>query len=154
MPAKALSPTVKPLTARPKVHAAKAAAQPALEPGIAEQARRDPFSLSSQAVLHLQRSIGNRAVSALVDRVQAPVVQPKLTVGPANDRFEREADRMANRVMSAPQQPERQSSVQLVREEEPGLRAKSIAAGAGFETDATFENSLRSAGGNGQRLPV
>ena len=37
------------------------------------------------------------------DNAKNPVIQAKLTVGQPNDRFEQEADRVANRVMSMPQ---------------------------------------------------
>jgi hypothetical protein len=50
--------------------------------------------LPEHPLLRLQRKIGNRAVSELV--------RTKLRVGPAGDRFEREADRVAERVMRMP----------------------------------------------------
>lgn len=43
---------------------------------------------------HLQRTRGNQAVQRLVEGGG----QPKLGVGPANDRYEREADRVARAV--------------------------------------------------------
>ncbi|MDV3002605.1 MAG: hypothetical protein N5P05_004260 (plasmid) [Chroococcopsis gigantea SAG 12.99] len=53
---------------------------------------RSPSSLPpSPPLLHLQRHIGNRAVTHLI--------QTKLKVGPANDRYEQEADRTADKVM-------------------------------------------------------
>lgn len=47
-------------------------------------------------VLALQRSIGNQAICRLV---AGDVLQAKLQVGPAGDRYEREADRVAGEVM-------------------------------------------------------
>lgn len=71
-------------------------------------------------VVNLQRIIGNQGVQRLLAG-QAPrgstFVQTKLTVGPANDAYEQEADRVANQVMNAPQPVQRQA-------EEEELQAK------------------------------
>jgi hypothetical protein len=68
---------------------------------------------SQRAVLNLQRTIGNRAVGQLLQRLSdtssggaAGAVQPKLTVGRADDPYEREADAAAGRI-EAGQQVER-----------------------------------------------
>lgn len=50
-------------------------------------------------VQHLQRTHGNRAVQRLVEESTRPTIQPKLTVRPSNDRYEREAERVAERVV-------------------------------------------------------
>ena len=47
-------------------------------------------------MLELQRTVGNQAAYRLAT---GGVVQPKLHVGPAGDRFEREADQVADEVM-------------------------------------------------------
>lgn len=55
-------------------------------------------------VRQLQRNYGNRYVQRLVDhisRMAAEAVQAKLTVGPAGDKYEQEADRVAKQVMEA-----------------------------------------------------
>ncbi len=52
----------------------------------------------ASAMLHSQRAMGNRAVSQLM---ASGVVQTKLRVGPAGDRYEQEADRVADAVMRA-----------------------------------------------------
>lgn len=57
-------------------------------------------NLPVEQVLHLQRTIGNRAVSRLI---QAGAIQAKLTIGKPNDIYEKEADRVADRVMSMPE---------------------------------------------------
>ena len=52
----------------------------------------------------LQGDYGNRYVQRLVNHISqmpAEAVQPKLTVGPAGDRYEQEADRVAKQVMAA-----------------------------------------------------
>jgi Domain of unknown function (DUF4157) len=50
-------------------------------------------------ILQLQRTIGNRAVGQVLSRQRA-AIQAKLTVGAADDPYEREADRVASQVMS------------------------------------------------------
>jgi len=50
-----------------------------------------------QQILNLQRSLGNQAVGKLL---KSGVIQTKLRVGAPNDKFEQEADQVANRVMS------------------------------------------------------
>jgi hypothetical protein len=61
-------------------------------------------------VLAVQRCAGNRAARGLV--------QARLTVGPARDRYEQEADRVAEQVMSAPgsvsAQPELQRAGEMI----------------------------------------
>ena len=62
-------------------------------------------------MLRLQRTIGNRALAQLLGRdaaspARAPeVVQPKLTVGPASDAYEIEADQIAEQVVRSPAPP-------------------------------------------------
>src|SRR5688572_21165625 len=53
------------------------------------------------AITRLQRAAGNRAVY----RMLGGVGQPKLTVGPADDEYEREAERVAQTVMRMPAPP-------------------------------------------------
>jgi hypothetical protein len=69
-------------------------------PDSATRAQRRANGLLSAAdVLAVQRSAGNRAAQRLILQRQ---VQAKLTVGPVDDAYEREADRMADAVMSSP----------------------------------------------------
>ncbi|MBN1284766.1 MAG: DUF4157 domain-containing protein [Anaerolineae bacterium] len=63
----------------------------------------------AQAVMHLQRTYGNQAVQRMLQRQEdeeelqmKPLIQRKLTVGPVNDPYEQEADRVAQQVMSMP----------------------------------------------------
>ncbi|MBN1136784.1 MAG: DUF4157 domain-containing protein [Anaerolineae bacterium] len=65
-----------------------------------QQAMVDPESARPADVLALQRVAGNQAVSHLI--------QTKLTVGPADDHYEREAERVAEQVVSG--QPQRAGS--------------------------------------------
>jgi hypothetical protein len=68
-----------------------------------------PRTLTPTDVIALQRTVGNRAVQRILadhlkPGIKAPIrpaiVQAKLKVGPANDPYEREADRVAEQVTS------------------------------------------------------
>jgi hypothetical protein len=62
---------------------------------------RSALSTPSAALTQLQRAVGNCAMH----RMLRAAVQPKLTVGPADDEYEREADRVAESVMRMPAPP-------------------------------------------------
>ena len=64
-------------------------------------------------ILNLQRACGNRAV--------VPLLQAKLTVGPVGDRYEREADQVAEQVMSMPN-PQAGSRQQSTVSGQPSLQ--------------------------------
>lgn len=63
--------------------------------------RKQQPGLSSQgrSLLQLQRTYGNRTVRRLIEER----IQPKLTVGRPDDKYEREADRVAKQVMRMPE---------------------------------------------------
>ncbi len=67
---------------------------PAPQTAEAQRTQTRPGSASPRGVLALQRRYGNRAVKSLI--------QPKLEVGAADDPYEREADRVADRVVRGP----------------------------------------------------
>lgn len=92
-------------------------------------------------ILHLQRTIGNRAVARLI---KSGTIQAKLTIGKPNDIYEKEADSVADRVMSMPEgalapapasspNPKRQEEtlpnhwMQKQPDEEEELKAKPLA---------------------------
>ena len=56
----------------------------------------------NQPLPELQRVHGNRTVQRLVKERLQPTLQSKLAVGRPDDRYEREADRVAERVMRTP----------------------------------------------------
>jgi len=76
-----------------------------------------PTSIRPADVLQLQRTIGNRATGQLL--------QAKLKLGPAGDRYEQEADQVAKQVVRASRQPD----VQRADLDEEDLQAKPLAAG-------------------------
>ena len=81
---------------------------PAPDLALLQRAIADPASARPADILALQRLAGNRAVTRLIQsfgKLPGPLartgrVQAKLTVGPAGDRYEQEADRVAEQVVS------------------------------------------------------
>lgn len=69
--------------------------------GFAPAKGRPPHGVSSSVdyVLRLQRTAGNRAVQRLFNSE----IQAKLKIGPPNDIYEQQADRVADEVMRMPE---------------------------------------------------
>lgn len=86
---------------------------------LLQRAVADPATASPADMLALQRDYGNGAVSGLI--------QAKLTVGAVGDRYEQEADRVAEQVMSMGEPAGAQQAVQR-QEEEEELQMKPLAA--------------------------
>ena len=85
------------------------------------QKKKVTFPKPANDILMLQRSIGNRGVQRLFD---SGFIQGKLTVGEPNDKYEQEADRIADAVMRMPElQVQRQSEED---EEEEMIQPKAI----------------------------
>ncbi len=106
--------------------AQKSAAQAqSVDPVLLQRAITDPAHSAPADVLALQHTMGNRAVNELI--------QAKLTLSPAGDQYEQEADRVAEQVMTMPnshpqQASGAQASVQRTPEEEDELQMKPLAA--------------------------
>ena len=64
---------------------------------VASPAGRTVYS--PPGVAGLQRALGNQGMQRLL---RSKVIQPKLTIGPADDQYEREADQVADEVMRMP----------------------------------------------------
>ncbi len=73
-------------------------------------------------VLHLQRTIGNQAVQRLF---KSGALQAKLKIGRPNDKYEQEADRVADQVMSMPE-PRVLRQIEPEEEEEESIQSKPI----------------------------
>lgn len=71
--------------------------------GHVQRLPANPGAASAADVAQLQTRYGNRAVQRLL---ASHTVQAKLEVGPANDRYEQEADRVAQQVMRMPAKDE------------------------------------------------
>lgn len=94
-----------------------------LKPGLTisppelQRALGNPRAARPETILHLQRLAGNRATHHLI--------QSKLMVGPADDRYEQEADRVAQQVMAK----DKGGSQPVQRqEEEEEVQTKPLAA--------------------------
>lgn len=103
------------------------------------------LSHARTSLLHLQRHYGNRYVQRVVAAAQAEplVIQPKLVVGPAHDKYEAEADQVASRVMRMPE-PVTGMPVQ---------RRSATVSEAGFAVEPEIEQQLAQQSGGGQPLP-
>jgi hypothetical protein len=98
------------------------------------------------ALLHLQRRHGNRFVQQVVrGGASAPIIQTKVVVGPAGDRHEREADRVAGLVRS------RATHVPHATGRASGVLHR--AAADGGPVSAGVQQAIRAARGTGQPLP-
>lgn len=84
----------------------------------------NPAGADPDDITGLQQTAGNRAVSQLLTSVtgpaEEPVIQAKLMVGAPGDRYEQEADRMADKVMAtvvpAANQPDDSGPVEARRQ--------------------------------------
>jgi hypothetical protein len=72
----------------------------AVSPGHARKPRGAP---GERAVVSRARSVTSPALVQGESRPKAPRIQPKLKVGEPNDRYEQEADRVAEQVMRMPE---------------------------------------------------
>ena len=111
----------------------------------------------AEIVQQLQRTYGNQYVQRLVDHVsrkRTERVQTKLTVGPAGDEYEQEADRVAKQVVGMPDSPATESAQR--QEEEEELQMKTLQREIGAErgnVGPEAEQTIQQARGSGQSLP-
>ena len=89
-----------------------------------QEAAAAPAAAAPEAILRLQRLYGNQTVSRRLEQAgPAPgIIQAKLTVGPVGDKYEQEADRVADNVVRMPA-----PAVQR-QEEEEELQMKPVEA--------------------------
>jgi|GEM_PF-4725262 len=94
---------------------------------------KPPGALRPVDILALQRTVGNRAVGRILagrpdsSARGSVTIQAKLSVGPAGDKYEQEADRVARQVMSMDAQPAGPSIQRASENEEEGIQRKSSA---------------------------
>jgi hypothetical protein len=130
--------------------------QPTQLAAIIQHAQLDPKLLSSANFLQLQRTTGNRAVGQLLSGTKPLLIQAKLTVGPANDAYEQEANRVAAQVMATPTTPIAQPTDDTLQAEPLASNLSPLVqhSAEGFEASAAdFENRLAAARGGGAPLP-
>jgi len=81
-----------------------------------------PIKTPSDRILFLQRTIGNQAVQRLM---RSGTLQAKLKIGQPGDKYEQEADRVADAVMRMPEPGVQRQVEPEEEEEEEMLQAKS-----------------------------
>ena len=121
----AKSPAKAPVTKTPQQKQVKRSTSNAA--ALSQSALSAPADLTQAKVLALQRTAGNQAVQRLLAQHQ---VQAKLTVGPAHDHYEQEADRVAAQVMAQPTAPAKSVAQRAPKDEDKDkLQAKPLASG-------------------------
>jgi len=126
------------------------------------------FAPNAHPILELQRRLGNRRVAELIRTKRLTpqgtilAVQPKLTVGAADDQYEKEAEQVARRVMSMPDSDLRRASAADAdqREAEFGAHrsirpyAETEGGTESFEAGPAVESKLSQSQGQGSPLPA
>ncbi len=116
---------------------------------------------AKQAGGQMQRAYGNCYLGKASQGQGSLLVQPKLTVAPQNDQYEKEAERVAGEVMQSvhdgSSQPSSKSqSARLARRAAAQVMRKVVNSG-GLQTGMTVppavETNIRRARGGGQQLP-
>lgn len=127
---------------------------------VVQRALHAPTTLAPDDVVALQRTLGNEAVQRLLanpiaSRQAKPtviksalVVQPKLALGPANDRYEQEADRVAQQIVGSGSQP----AVQRDRLDAGQPQAKALHGPKGGDIHPGIAQSIQRAKGGGRPL--
>ncbi|NLZ52602.1 MAG: DUF4157 domain-containing protein, partial [Thermoanaerobacteraceae bacterium] len=107
----------------------------------------DPLAATPAHILSLQKAIGNQAVSG--------IIQAKLTVGPVNDYYEREADRVAEQVVGKSHH-NHQGNTLSIKPIVQRAYASPIAdkdESKAHETNSAIENKIKINQGRGKPLP-
>jgi Domain of unknown function (DUF4157) len=141
---------------------------------LVQRAVQSPGALSPAEVLQLHRTLGNRAVGRLMQGYRSRqgsgptasqagmTVQPKLVVGPVGDRYEQEADRVAQEIvqrLDAEVPHEAGQAVQRQGEDdEAPLQLQPAAIQPqpgehGMTVSPDLEAAIQQARGGGQPLP-
>ncbi len=126
-----------------------------------QRAQAAPGTLTPSDVMALQRTIGNQAVQRMLSGNQTgpnpsptgqTIIQPKLVVGPANDRYEQEADGIANQVMRMSASPIKSQPKRLQRK--PNHSAVQRVVGPeGGSINQELESRINGSRGGGSPLP-
>ncbi len=146
----------------------------------------NPANATSANILALQRTAGNQAVAQLLGRAgnsakpggnKPASIQPKLTVGPVGDKYEQEADQVAENVLRMPEPGRRgvteqgskgaEEQLQHAQTKDAGeTQKKPLADGitpgvqlqpksdGSFAPGSDFESQLSSRRGGGNPLPA
>lgn len=134
-----------------------ASPQPMVQAAMLNQATGNQLSRAGHSLLQLQRRYGNRYVQRIVAQAcqtqvsttdPAPlIIQPKMLLGPAEDKYEREADQIAQSMARQPTNGELVS----FRPSKYNVQRESVTE-TGATVDANVEQAIRRAQGGGQPL--
>jgi len=103
-------------------------------PNQLSEAVNDPAASTPAQILNLQRLAGNQAVTHLLNDMtggngQSKPVQAKLMVGAARDKYEQEADRVVDQVLTIPASKAKSGvNLQRAAEEEEEVQTKPLSA--------------------------
>jgi hypothetical protein len=117
---------------------------------IVQRALAAPHSLRPAELMAMQRTLGNRAVGAMLGRAS---IQAKLIVNAPGDRYEREADRVAEQVMRMPAPPREatpEAELSPVAMTPPGTEHSGDGS---FAAGEDFAHRLQASQGRGRPLP-
>ena len=121
------------------------------QPALLQRAQTAPETLSTANILSLQRTIGNRATIGLLSRSTG--LQAKLKLGPAGDKYEQEADHVADQVVRHMDHSQpTDTDVQRHVDEEEMAQMKPLHGAEGGEVESSVAQQIQSARGGGQPL--
>jgi len=134
MPKDARGPSTQPHALKPvhRIGTPAPVAQVQMSRDLLQRANAEPSSLTASDVLQLQRTVGNQATVGLLSK--ATPLQTKLKVGPARDRYEQEADSVAEQVM---RQVDKPAALQRHHKEEETVQAKPALDNSRFSATQT-----------------
>jgi hypothetical protein len=113
---------------------------------VVQRAMAAPHSLRPSEFLAMQRTLGNNAAGAMLGRTP---LQAKLTINTPGDRWEREADRIAEEVMRMPEET-------VNRPPAPPVITATAISGSdrAVAADADFAHQLQTSRGRGWPMPL
>jgi hypothetical protein len=122
--------------------------------GSQQRVTSHPNNFSYTNIIQLQRSVGNRAVGTMLggSSTQHPIIQAKLMVNAPGDKYEQEADRVAEQVMRFSSVPKETSGKNNSPEIMKMPRVRSTSE-SGMAVEEIFERGLQTNRGKGQPLP-
>lgn len=122
--------------------------------------KRKPENSGSKTSSPFFDKAAEQAFFTQTQKTQVPffTVQPKLTIGQPNDRYEQEADAMANQVINKTTAPEKSvAKTPEIQSKCPACEEEELQSKSNEDQPATaspeFESKLKSSGNGGESLP-
>ena len=121
-------------------------------PGLVEDSKRDKENLTLEHS-SVEPRFGHDFSKVQIHNASPTAIQTKLTIGQPNDRYEQEADRVAEQVMSMPEpQILRQVEPEEEDEEEEPIQAKQT-SGQTLQPSPVLQTQICALRGGGKPLP-